>query len=859
MMDPSTLIIAAMESHLVAAFLCAFTLTLGAVLAVLFLTNTQASAGTSRIDGVEEPAKEPEECPGEVQEVSATQEGAADNVLESLDANSIGIKGYDIEADSLGKSLKSGKTLQVELEREPGESWGFAWHVRAYASQRFLVAGVDPNSPAGRWMAKQKALGLPEVGRNDELIGANGATHHGALRRELVVADKVQLRFLLADPESQLQEPSPESLGEPVCKQRKPTEINTNMVFETAARRRASSRPSPVHRTQKAAACGPEEEALIHPDDKFENKNDFGSSGVPDHEDRVGDESEPEEEQPVEGYDKERLERKLLKGNLLDLQARTISRTQPAVAKRDFIQAPTWKKDSQAKERARSDPPPVGAYRWTSKYFTGHGFVIPTPLCEDEPEIPRFVDGVGCTTMVPVQWNNNKQNLSPEPDRPDNDRDSQDSNIFSSSSGSESQSQKDSSDSKCPSTDWEFMMDMRGRPWAEHREGMTVPPAPTCPPSVSFGPVPSQQVSRITSPYQAPAFDLPASSSNDNVVIVAGPQALALRTAAALGSMLTGGALSGRNAPPTSAHVPPHHQPLQPLPPQHSQLPPQHLPRHSAPMAPAPVPAPLLPAPALLEATASLNRFQVPPPPLVAPGHVPHGQVVGSSWETRLPAQAPLTEITSRLLPLSGLPAAPPPLHAPTWWPRDPPPPGPPALHSLQRIQFPAPLTSQGRAAEPAGDAPGARRPGRSGSAPPACRPSAEPETAAAKARKKTYRAGHRVTAKRMRAALRLELAGLAPQASSSMAPAAAEPPSLGPLLRGQPAVSEPRDEVTRVAETATPSSTTESAVPAAKAYYKPRRRAGVRVRQRMEYAIAQRKNQAKDDSETPEAGVSDA
>lgn len=96
-------------------------------------------------------------------------------------------------------AFDASNVFQVFLERRPGESWGFAWHTRAYAAQRFLIAGIDPKSPAGRWGAERQARGLPAIGRNDELLSANWARHHGDIRRELVVADRLCLSFLRAD------------------------------------------------------------------------------------------------------------------------------------------------------------------------------------------------------------------------------------------------------------------------------------------------------------------------------------------------------------------------------------------------------------------------------------------------------------------------------------------------------------------------------------------------------------------------------------------------------------------------------------------------------------------------------------
>lgn len=86
-------------------------------------------------------------------------------------------------------------TLDVVLSRSDAEAWGFAWNVSAHASQRLVVAGVDPRSPAGRWNTAQHESGLRPICRGDELLEVNGVSAHDAMRRELVAALVARLLF----------------------------------------------------------------------------------------------------------------------------------------------------------------------------------------------------------------------------------------------------------------------------------------------------------------------------------------------------------------------------------------------------------------------------------------------------------------------------------------------------------------------------------------------------------------------------------------------------------------------------------------------------------------------------------------
>lgn len=69
------------------------------------------------------------------------------------------------------------------------DPWGFAWNVSALAGKRLVVAGVDPNSAAGRWNTAQKEAGGQTIGRGDEVVQVNDVTVYSDLRRELGKTD----------------------------------------------------------------------------------------------------------------------------------------------------------------------------------------------------------------------------------------------------------------------------------------------------------------------------------------------------------------------------------------------------------------------------------------------------------------------------------------------------------------------------------------------------------------------------------------------------------------------------------------------------------------------------------------------
>ncbi|CAE7630894.1 unnamed protein product, partial [Symbiodinium pilosum] len=88
--------------------------------------------------------------------------------------------------------------VEVTLERSRGQSWGLVWHVQAYESERFLIAGLEPKSPAGLLKDRQ-AQGLRPLRRGDELVSVNGTCYFQSMRRQLERAQKVRLQFLKAD------------------------------------------------------------------------------------------------------------------------------------------------------------------------------------------------------------------------------------------------------------------------------------------------------------------------------------------------------------------------------------------------------------------------------------------------------------------------------------------------------------------------------------------------------------------------------------------------------------------------------------------------------------------------------------
>ncbi|CAE8719543.1 unnamed protein product, partial [Polarella glacialis] len=429
---------------------------------------------------------------------------------------------------------------QVFLERSPGEAWGFAWHVRAYAAQRFLVAGIDPNSPAGRWGQERQAKGLAAIGRGDELLSANLASLHGTIRRELVVADKVCLRFLRADAAAPVES----------------TLDQASSVRDALARRRVASRNVAAHR-QALQSNLPKQEDVARPQSLHHQRSKLGTESS----DQIQDENEPEEEgwgtdeqdqhivslMPNDGQ----LSLSRLPPNTQQLEQLPASRTPQARSSSQTTLLKScdraWtgfgpsRRCFQAAARSRSDPPPASALFRSggsgcgSPYQGGFLAGIDLPLAFQGQCRANGLDNTSGSSS-PGDWDSAQNYVKQKSGSGgsigghqrlyyQDDRD-KDSNIFSSGgSGSE----QASSGSKCPSTDWEYMMD--NRPGSYMQSGYAHGAGQFQAAQMQLGPrvVPSASSGPSTGGGRAQG------GNPSNLVIVAGSQALALQTAAALG------------------------------------------------------------------------------------------------------------------------------------------------------------------------------------------------------------------------------------------------------------------------------------------------------------------------------------
>lgn len=710
-------------------------------------------------------------------------------------------------------------SIMVCLERKPAEAWGFAWHVRAYAQKRFLIAGLDPNSPAGRWGQEMQAKGLPSIGRGDELVSANWATSHGTIRRELVVADKVSLRFLRATD-------APKKESTPV------------------AEAESKAEPKVVSKT-----LSPKSDCL-HVQE--ENTEGFRA-------DYAVLKSSPKLE-PV------REPKELKLGSLLPAkntasQVRSISQTAESRARRlsnALLGSQFAQRAQKAFARSRSDPPPVSSASpnlhqavsrngSTSPYQSGCLAGIEWSLALTG-KIKNLDNTTGSSSggdwdcvksyakQISIDYIQQSFNREGAVDSQSNDgglepdRD-KDSNIFSSSGGSGSELPSD----KCPSTDWEYMMD--------NRMGSMMMGGHPHPPGI-----PTTVAHRHSQAEGRTA--VPGSASN--LVIVAGSQALALQTAAALGTVLAGGVLPRASDAAVSSTHP----------------------------AAAPVPAPVMPPHRLCE-----HSHVLPPPPSRAPRTGRHMSEMPTQVQQLPPAfsgqQSAVPSTASNFM-------IPDPRLVGSW-------PFPPQIsHGVPNaaLQLPMARSAQRAPAVAAGWAPSSqmtqnrardvsvtrasrltertsssskvagRSSGRADSAPPACGPAApsiEGPVNAEPRRKKTYRAGQRITARRIRAAHRAEREAAALPSESAgnphsgrrnIAPTAA---TNTPTVPSAPLTTRRRtlrsESAPPVCGTRSLDETTNGAAAPAQAttmsgrlYYKPRRRAGVRVRQRMEVAMARRR-----------------
>ncbi|CAE7609096.1 unnamed protein product [Symbiodinium sp. CCMP2456] len=325
-----------------------------------------------------------------------------------------------------------------------------------------------------------------------------------------------------------------------------------------------------------------------------------------------------------------------------------------------------------------------------------------------------------------------------------------------SSNSSGSGSEQVSGESKCPSTDWEYMMDNRPGSLL-HTELATREPQ-----AQSLHSMPRAGTVGLHGDFHA----------GSNVVIVAGSQAMALQTGA-LSTVVGGGLFQALPQLPQLPQLPLPQIPL---------LPQAHI---------------LSQAPA--EASGLADYVQGFPTRTARSGQVAMPQPTSSTS-------------LSQALEVSKLPHA---SH------------GSHESHEPKRL--PDLPVAQTEVAETTAAS-------RSGSAPPrSCflvpeQPGPQKESG----KKRTYRSGKRIRAKRTRAAQRAQVGVLTGQAAQSgegeagEAGEAGEPPSR-PRAGSAPAALrslELRDS-------------------SEKGYYKPRRRAGKKVRQRMEHAIARRKEQA--------------
>lgn len=380
-----------------------------------------------------------------------------------------------------GFAACSSDLVEVILKREPGEAWGFAWHNRAYAAERFLVVGIDPKSPAGRWCAKREGQGLPGIRRGDELISVNWSRHHSTIRRDLVVADEVCLGFLTAEyaaplDESQkaqrigVQRPSADKCQEVAIRRRVPgkASANWNQVKQAPAPKKplhpATSAPHKcIPEPQKELQdCVCHEEYVYKPTDKLkEYVNDpvhfhpcVPRDDDPDKEsgqgscdedvfldDLIDEKLVPHPDDQLQP--KHEVSKRPTAGLMPFLplgrpvaQSRSTSMTRGSYAvKRTFVEV---EEDNPNRPtfgvRSRSDPPPPLAFRGcTSPYRPGcAGGVVGT-----HPGKGSHIPSLGSSgASSPIDETNGK---------------------FSSKDGSGgSGSEQQSSDSKCPSTEYEF-------------------------------------------------------------------------------------------------------------------------------------------------------------------------------------------------------------------------------------------------------------------------------------------------------------------------------------------------------------------------------------------------------------------
>jgi len=733
--------------------------------------------------------------------------------------------------------------VQVVLEREPGEAWGFAWHTRAYAAQRFLIAGIDPKSPAGRWGADRQKNDLPTIGRGDELLSVNWATNHSLIRRELVVADKVTLGFLRSEAVPPLEEKSMASGGsvvgslardaavrrrpaaravtprqhrqlqlQPPCRLQQQGELQSGHQPEpepwTQSQAQMLQHPQPQHfgkpwlvqqqqqqhqRHRRSYPQLQQQDLPEEEDDDYDGEQELSEDFMQDEQQTwlkkpLSPQPDPRQ-RPKDSKEKDMVVPFLPLGRPVS-QSRSMSVTPGTYAvRRTFVELESEEEGLDHGKnqgvRSRSDPPPLAS--------RGAG----------SPYRPGCLAGIDLALKVIGSHHSSLESSgasSPSITR------AKDSHIGSGGSGSEQQS----SDSKCPSTEYEFPT----YPYQQHLMHSQVPNFPSSMPMQG-----SADTSHVPAWHGVP----PIPAVPGVVIVASSTPALALSTAGQLGAVLAGGTLpipggqsfpqqphgvatgslqnfnNGQQEAKTNASKDDFGEgrldrarestSLQLKGDSTQQLRPRQQASRSFPRVPAPLMPPDLAA--CSSGSAQLSQASVAP------------AVVRQEARSHQTARAGRLGVSGQLNQAF--------------------------VKAEQAPSFGKPVAPQASGSAPSLGA-------RPGSAPPTCRrhEGEGPPTACAptvKAPKKTYRAGQRVTAKRLRAAQRLEQA-------TALQAAVACSSSVGPLKLGERS----RRAGSAPPACKMPTRDTEQATDAApKPYYKPRRRAGQHVRQRKLFAMARR------------------
>ncbi|CAK0819498.1 unnamed protein product, partial [Prorocentrum cordatum] len=266
----------------------------------------------------------------------------------------------------------------------------------------------------------------------DELVSANWASQHGAVRRELVVADKVYLRFRRAEgnvaaatpplraPKGPRAAAEPHGhLGAPAPRGRQPVEAHA--LQQRPHERGAESGPPWV-----GGPTLPEPGLAL-----FEKARPPSAPRL-----------EPKLLEPkLIEHAVHRMVPSKLKGEVLPVKPRSIScKPHATMVEEERIRS------TSHPARSRSDPPPKSWSPWGSLNSPCHSG------CLASADLPFSCSDFGNA----VGWSRHSSPHAHEQVSPTDALDKQslhDSNIFS---GSGSGSELQSSESKCPSTEWEF-------------------------------------------------------------------------------------------------------------------------------------------------------------------------------------------------------------------------------------------------------------------------------------------------------------------------------------------------------------------------------------------------------------------